>query len=97
MQWNSENLIGNKYARGGHGGGGGTRGDCEVSELEEERELALQWTGEAEGTLFMSRHNGGFRSTVLVLRSLARARDEHLCRQLLLFFLLSELTKRRVL
>ena len=48
MQWNSENLIGNKYARGGHGGGGGTRGDCEVSELEEERELALQWTGEAE-------------------------------------------------
>ena len=65
--------------------------------FEEERELALQWTGEAEGTLFMSRHNGGFRSTVLVLRSLARARDEHLCRQLLLFFLLSELTKRRVL
>ena len=52
MQWNSENLIGNKYARGGHGGGGGTRGDCEVSELKEERELALQWTGEAERHAF---------------------------------------------
>ena len=49
------------------------------------------------GTLFMSRHDCGFRSIALALRSLARARDEHLCRQLLLFFLLSELTKRRVL
>jgi len=100
-------YFAHKYARGGHGGGDGTRRRSSRSEEERgghggevsEEELEWRCNGAAKqsGTLFMSRHGGGFRSTVLALRSLARARDEHLGRQLLLFFSLSQQTKRGVL